>query len=137
MDLLNPIIAILHTQKDQRWHPIIFQTLPTPIDMYLLNPIIAILHNQKDNLWHPIIFTERPLPGPPSSDKPVRHRSEGHHTKGFKERSAAVAHINDELVPKITGARVALEGDILWDGEGIPVSTIYFAELGGKLVPAL
>jgi len=103
----------------------------------LLNPIVAILHNNKENRWHPIIFAESPLPGPDTPDKPVRHRSKGHHTAGFESRAEAVTNINEKLVPELPGLRLALEADLEWDGDGIPASTTFFAEISGKLVPVL
>jgi len=101
------------------------------------NPIIAILHNQKTNAWHPILFTESPLPGPPSADKPIRHKSKMHHTTGFPERNKAVDYSRAELAQHVPGAKFALKGDIEWDGEDTPALVLFFGEVDGELRPLL
>ena len=113
------------------------QSNPQP----MFNPIIALLHNTKLNRWHPILFQESPLPGPPSPDKPVRHKSVGHHTSGFETKDEAVAEASkmvDQLAPSAIGrVQLALTPQIPWDGEGIPASVIFFvADGSGNLVPA-
>ena len=94
----------------------------------LFNPVVAMLHNQKTDRYHPILFQESPLPGPPSDDKPVRHKSFGHHTTGFDTREEALDNIEtDESIrsecPNITKH---LDKDIEWDGEGTPASVCFF-----------
>lgn len=91
------------------------------------NPIIGILHNAKENKWHPIVFVESPLPGPDEPGKPVRHRSKMHHTGGFATREEAVANASGDIKAKIEGAKLALEEDIEWDGDGTPALTAFFA----------
>lgn len=101
--------------------------------MFLLNPIIGMLHNQALNRWHPILFYEAPFPGPAESGKPVRMRSKGHHTEGYATREAAVAGAN-ELAEKVAGARLAIEQDIEWAGDGVPALNLLCAESDGKVV---
>jgi len=105
-------------------------------------PVIAMLHNTKLKRWHPIVFVESPLPGPPSADKPVRHKSKGHHTTGFATRQEALDHIKNDLGQKIKeiaigDVREALDKDFAWDGEDIPAMTIFFGERDGKTVPLM
>ena len=92
----------------------------------VFNPLITILYNEKLNRWHPILFREAPLPGPPSPDKPIRHKSCGHHTVGFEERADAEAECrkmaeHDEL----HDAKI-IDELIAWDGEEIPAMAICF-----------
>lgn len=105
----------------------------------MFNPIVAMLHNTKLNRWHPIVFLEAPLPGPPSDDKPVRHRSKGHHTTGFATRQEALDWIKNDLKMKddVGPAKEALDKDFAWDGEDMPAMTVYFGEQDGKIVPLL
>ncbi len=100
----------------------------------MLNPVFAMLYNSKLDRWHPILFLESPLPGPPSLDKPVRHKSRGHHTIGFESREEAVesARESGERIEK-TETRFVLDSDILWDGEGIPAIVGYFVGDGEDL----
>lgn len=104
----------------------------------MFNIIVAILFNAKENSWHPIIFSERPLPGPPEEGKPVRHKSSGHHTAGFKDRAEAVRNVETELAPKIKETygepRLTIKRDILWDGEDLPAMVEFFAEDRGELI---
>lgn len=100
----------------------------------MFNPIVAMLHNTKLDRWHPITFREAPLPGPPSADKPIRHKSQGHHTDGFATREEAVVFAK-ELAVKIKtvvstdgGAKTCLDEDIPWDGEGVPAISTFFTE---------
>jgi hypothetical protein len=108
----------------------------------LFNPIVGMIHNLKDNRWHPVIFVEAPLPGPPASDKPVRHRSKSHHTAGFATRKEAVESVKNDLAPKLKPQavgeiRLALDSDFQWDGEGIPALTAFFVEdAEGKIFAA-
>lgn len=101
--------------------------------MFALNPIVALLFNQKLGRWHPIYYTEAPLPGPPSPDKPVRHRSRGHHTDGYATRPEALEGakaIGEALDKDCTGkCKYALAEDLAWDGEDIPADTAFFIDL--------
>ncbi len=92
----------------------------------ILNPIIGILYNDKLKRWHPIVFREAPMPGSPDVDKPVRHKSAGHHTIGFETREAAIEHINSRLLPELQGGRTDIAQDFPWDGEGIPAIVHFF-----------
>lgn len=96
----------------------------------MLNPVIALLYNAETNRWHPIIFCESPLPGPPSSDKLVRHKSKGHHTSGFDTRDEAIAEakqIAEKIKPEAIGpVSLSLENQFEWDGKGIPAMVEFF-----------
>lgn len=100
--------------------------------MFLLNPVIAMIHNTPAGSWHPVIFEERPLPGPPAADKPTRHKSKGHHTAGFATRQEALDHIETDLAPRIKALsgspRLALGGDISWNGQGVPAAARIFED---------
>jgi hypothetical protein len=105
----------------------------------MLNPIIGIMHNQKLNRWHPILFTESPLPGPESPDKPIRHKSKGHHTEGFETRDAALKNC-EELARNmkksvVAEAKLSVDKDFEWDGVSIPAMTVFFIEKNGKIEP--
>lgn len=105
----------------------------------MFNPIIALLHNTKLSRWHPIVFVESHLPGPPSDDKPVRHKSKGHHTAGFATRQEALDWIRNDLKMKdsVGPVKEALDKDFAWDGDDVPVMTVYFGEREGKIVPMI
>ena len=98
--------------------------------MMLLNPVMGLIHNAKLKRWHPIYYTENPLPGPPSPDKPVRHKSGGHHTEGFETRKAALADMNLKAKQIVDGAYApscaVCDNDLEWDGEGIPADVAFF-----------
>lgn len=103
------------------------------MDSIIVNPIVAMMFNQKLNRWHPVIFREAPLPGPETADKPVRHKSQGHHTTGFEKREDAVAEaqkIAAQIVEKKMWADCKLclepEQDVPWDGEDIPADVAFF-----------
>jgi len=101
----------------------------------MINPVHAMLHNTLTNRWHPILFSESPLPGSPDADKPIRHKSRGHHTAGFDTREEALKWI-DENKSKTPGSRLCLDKDFDWDGIDIPAMVVFFAERDGKLFPA-
>lgn len=108
----------------------------------MLSPIIAMIHNTKLSRWHPVIFVEKPLPGPYEENKPVRHKSAGHHTTGFATRQEALDYIAKELRPMtesraIGEVKESLDKDFAWNGEDVPVMTIFFGEVGGKVVPMI
>jgi hypothetical protein len=98
--------------------------------MSIFNPIIGILHNTALNRWHPIVFLEDPLSGPPTEDKPVRHKSKMHHTGGFPTREEAIADIPnlEERCKQVFVGEVgkALAEDMPWDGQGIPTMVEFF-----------
>jgi hypothetical protein len=107
----------------------------------MFNPIVSILFNQKLNRWHPILFIESPLPGPDSPEKPVRHKSKGHHTEGFDKRDDAIEGCN-ELATNfkkhyLADVKLCVEKDFAWDGEGVPAMVVYFEEQNGKVVPMI
>lgn len=103
----------------------------------IVNPIVAMIFNTKLNRWHPVIFREAPLPGPDSLDKPVRHKSQGHHTAGFEKREDAVAEANNFAKQIVehgmwSGCKTCLEPeqDVPWDGEDIPADVAFFVQDG-------
>jgi hypothetical protein len=98
----------------------------------LLNPIIANLHNTKTDRYHPILFEERQLPG---GGGPTRHKSRGHHTVGFDTRDEAIAECVKMSENPDCGGRLCVEKDFPWDGEGVPATVVFFAELNGVLQP--
>lgn len=93
--------------------------------------IIAMLFNVALRRWHPIIFLPAPTPG----DVDVgRYKSKMHHTAGFETRAAALAEIDtgglaekvrEHLCPQTA---TCLDGDIVWDGEGIPAHGMLFTD---------
>jgi|GEM_PF-2573584 len=104
------------------------------------SPVIGIIHDVEHQRWHPVLFVEAPLPGPPSPDKPVRHKSKMHHTDGFLSREEAVENAKTDLGPKVKEyaigeVRFALEGDFPWDGNGIPAISTIFASTPDGLIP--
>ena len=108
----------------------------------MFNPVIAMIHNEKLGRWHPVIFIEDPLPGPPSEDKPVRHKTVGHHTAGFETREEALDDVENDLKARVEseaigGVKLCLDEDMPWDGEGIPAEMAFFAETPAGLVRAL
>jgi hypothetical protein len=108
-----------------------------------VNPVIAMLHNLKDNRYHPILFLESPLPGPPSPDTPVRHKSTGHHTTGFATREEALTYVRGEFLEivktKFIGEpRLCLQKDFPWDGDETPAMVVFFSEAeNNETVPLL
>ena len=108
------------------------------MNITFLNPIMALLHNTKLNRWHPILFIEDPLPGPPSLDKPVRHKSKVHHTDGYETREAGLAGA-EELITRLieqgyaASIKRCLDNDMEWDGEDVPASIAFFTETDGVI----
>jgi len=83
-----------------------------------------MLKNTKQNTYHPIMYFEHPFPG--DETKLIRYKSKGHHTAGFNDREDAVKSI-DENEEKLNEMgyhlNKELEGDLTWDGLGIPADT--------------
>ena len=100
----------------------------------IFEPVVAMLLNCKTNRWHPIYFRYAPLPGPPTDEKPSRHKSGGHHTEGFDTRQEALDHADllAKTVYNETGQkpRLALDHNILWDGEDVPAMVAFFIDNG-------
>lgn len=107
--------------------------------MIPMNPIVAILHNLKTDRYHPILFDEHPYPGPYSDDKPRRHKSSGHHTRGYDTREAAVEGAKGPemgaRMKEVFGIepRYSFARDIAWDGDAMPAMTMHFIEQDGEL----
>lgn len=99
-----------------------------------------MLHNTGTGRFHPIFYTEAPLPGPDAPDKPIRHRSKGHHTTGFDTRAEADAYIptlHHQLeVSSMGGVRTCLRPEDLmeWDGVEVPADTAFFVIVDDKTV---
>lgn len=93
------------------------------------NPIIAMIHDAVAERWHPVIFEESHLPGPPTPDKPIRHKSKGHHTTGFGTKAEADENAKTDLAEKIPGVRLELDTVFEWDGEGIPTIVHFFQKV--------
>lgn len=96
----------------------------------LLNPVIATLRNTATGRFHPIVFVESPLPGPPNADKPVRHKSKGHHTLGFATRDESDLHSTESLKPACEAqagtCRLKLDTVFEWDGADVPAMVQFF-----------
>ena len=74
-----------------------------------------ILHNTTNNTYHPMPFRASPRPSETLVvGETCRHKSIGHHTKGFQTLDEAVAHIKENEM------LVMHEGLLEWDGDGIP-----------------
>jgi hypothetical protein len=97
--------------------------------------IIAMLHNQALNRFHPIVFRPAPFPGGHEPSAAERYRSASHHTEGFVCRNEARQCAESELAPQFLGARLALDGDIVWDGKDVPSLTLIFGTVDGQLRP--
>ena len=111
--------------------------------MIPMNPIVAMLHNANTGRFHPILFDESPLPGPHSPDKPIRHKSQGHHTKGYDTLELAIEGAKGPemgaRMKEVFGIepRYALDEVITWHGEDLPTMMAFFVEVEGKLKRAL
>lgn len=91
----------------------------------LLNPVVANLHNTATNRFHPILFKESPLPG---GSGPSRHKSVGHHTKGFDTRDEAIEEC--KRIAERQSAKLCVEKDFAWDGDDMPAMVVFFSEDG-------
>ena len=103
----QPIIAMLHNTKEDRWHPIIFLESPLPGPPDAAQPV---RHKSKNH--HTAGFATRAealssLTGP----------------EGLVARIGAM----------FGKPETCLEEDIPWDGEGIPAMVAFFVEVDGKL----
>ena len=85
-----------------------------------MRALIMMLFNLKEETYHPILYFEHPFPG--ECDNLYRFRSKGHRTIGFKDRQDALNSIEIELVERLPNYKIYkdLDGDLPWDGEGIP-----------------
>lgn len=86
----------------------------------IMKALIMMLFNIKESTYHPILYFESPLPGNP--DNLVRYKSKGHRTNGLKSRDEAIETIKPEIDDRLDGWVITkeLDGDIPWDGDGIP-----------------
>jgi hypothetical protein len=105
----------------------------------MTNPIIGMIHNHKDNRVVSVVFVYSPLPGG-DDDNMHRHKSKGHHTVGFDTRQSALDEINSTLIHLVGqhygAAKLSLDVDFPWDGEGIPAMVKFFGEdKDGKVIP--
>lgn len=87
-----------------------------------MKTLIMMLFNIAEQTYHPIIYFEHPFSG--NDNDLYRFKSQGHKTTGFKEREDALTSIEIELIPWVRGRSTQiykeLDGDIPWDGKGIP-----------------
>lgn len=58
-----------------------------------------------------------------------------HHTDGFLVRAEALTYITASFAPAFPGAKLALEKDFAWNGEGVPALVEFFHEIDGVLQP--
>ena len=86
----------------------------------IMKALIMMLFNTKESTYHPILYVVSPLPGNPENI--LRYKSKGHRTNGLKDREEAIKTIKPEIEDRLNGWMISreLEGDILWDGNGIP-----------------
>lgn len=108
--MLNPVIAMLHNTKMNRWHPIFFREKPLP------GP---------------------PGPDKPIRHQSSGHHTEGFATR--EEAIANIKDDLKGRIERHLGgtAEMCLDRDFPWDGEDVPAITVYFARTEGKIVPAL
>ena len=85
-----------------------------------------MLRNTKEDKYHPIVFEESPLPGPPSDNKIVRHKSKMHHTSGFDTRQEALDSIDKMMETEPMKKHLDEDKDFDWDGEGVPALVKFF-----------
>lgn len=87
-----------------------------------MEALIMMIKNFKNGTYHPIWYVESPLPSSDESSKLKRFKSRMHHTSGFPTREEALDSIETQLIPRLDGYVITkdLDGDIEWDGEGIP-----------------
>lgn len=92
-----------------------------------MEALVMMLKNTKENTFHPIMYFEALFPGGYESEgnqKLIRYKSKGHRTAGFADRADAVNSIAVEIEGKLKemGYRLnkELDGDMEWDGDGIP-----------------
>lgn len=107
--MFNPIIALLHNVKLNRWHPIIFQEAPLP------GP---------------------PTDPRPTRHKSVGHHTMGFPVRD--EAVAAARETGEKIRPQAIGpVQLALAQDLPWDGEDVPASVAFFTpNSAGELISA-
>lgn len=86
--------------------------------------VIGMIHNKSLDRWHPVYFSDHPHSA--DTDSVWRFKSQGHHTDGFETRDAALENIQDDLVPQLSGALLALDSNYEWDGKGVPAIVEFF-----------
>lgn len=89
-----------------------------------LQALVMMLKNTKENTYHPIFYLEDPFPHSSAGSDLLRYKSKGHRTVGFTERQDAINSIELEVKCKVKelgyNFNEELEGNIEWDGTGIP-----------------
>lgn len=109
--LWNPIVAMLHNVRANRWHPIVYCESPLP------GPVDA---------------------AKPVRHKSKGHHTEGFATR--EEAIAGANQVADKIAKECSDTskcRLALEEDIPWGGDGIPADVAFFGEVDGKLKKVL
>ena len=91
-----------------------------------MNSLIMMLFNSLTNTYHPIYYMENNFPTSFSSGEGfIKYKSRGHRTVGFNKREDAINSIEKEICVKLREwgciINLELEGDLPWDGKGIPI----------------
>jgi len=100
---LNPIVTLLHNQKLNRWHPVVYLESPMPGKGFEADGNTTL----------------------------VRHKSKMHHTTGLETREAALDNAR-ELLKQCDGTKTAFDEDIAWDGEDVPADVAFFEKVAGE-----
>lgn len=96
--LLNPVIAMLHDETNDRWHPIVFQEAPLP----------GSYDPDRPRRW-----------------KSKMHHGAGFATRAEAEADANDS-LAPRLKELAGGVTLKLEEVFGWDGEGVPASVAFF-----------
>jgi hypothetical protein len=99
--MINPVIALLHNRKLNRWHPIVFDERPLP------GP---------------------PSETKPVRHKSIGHHTEGFATREAAVdniTNTMVQEMKDRQWPE---PKLVLREDIEWDGEDVPALVAFFVE---------
>lgn len=102
--LLNPIVAMLHNEKTDRYHPILFRESPLP------GP-----HYEGKLIRH----------------KSVGHHTNGFDTR---EEALKHIETSKDMKENCPYMKKCLDKDIPWDGEGLPLAVVFFSEDGTKII---
>ena len=108
---MNPIIAMLHNTKENKFHPIVFLESPLP------GP---------------------PEPGKPVRHKSKMHHTTGFPTREEAATSAR-GELTRKVEEHFGKPKYCLAKDFPWDGEGTPAMVIFFSDVqeNGEVVPLL
>jgi len=104
MFILNPIVAILHNTKTNRYHPVFFAESPLPGPHY---------------------------DGKPIRHKSKMHHTTGLDTR---EEALVYIDSSPTIKEHMPNLKKCLDTDIEWDGEGIPAMSYIFNDEGTKIL---